>query len=500
MAVRLGRALLVVAVVTASACSTPDTAEEVLATESPPATTTTAPPAPMLGGGPMTACSAAGVAAWCGRMPVPEDRDHPRGRIIELRVTVVPAAGPSTEPDPVFFLAGGPGGAATESWASAATLFPGIHADRDIVLVDQRGTGGSNRLQLPEPPDLAGLSAGEMRDTLTPWVAEVFGRLPGDYRHYTSSVAADDLDAVRRALGYETIDLYGGSYGATLAQYYLRQYPERVRTAVLDGGTLLDVPIFETYAGRSQEALESVFTRCRADDACRRAFPDPAGDLRRAMRRLSTQPVTSAAEGPGGTSIVIDGDTLAGQVHLLLLTHRSGEIPRLVHHAATGDLEPMEQLAAEDQGADPMRLAMFWSTVCSEAWARSQPAATRRHAADSYLAGVAIGNARSVQLGCSLLEPGEVGPDDAEPVRSEVPVLLLNGSEDPQDPPANVADASVELPNSRLVVAPGQGHTVGHLGCLPDVVAAFIEAGSVDGLDTTCVESLTPPPFVLDPG
>jgi pimeloyl-ACP methyl ester carboxylesterase len=454
----------------------------------------------MLGGEPMTACTAAGVAAWCGRLPVPEDRDDPRRRTIELRVTVVPAAGPATEPDPVFFLAGGPGGAATESWASVATGFPDIHADRDIVLVDQRGTGGSNPLQLPEPLDLAGLSAGEMRDTLTPWVADVFGSLPGDYRHYTSSVAADDLDAVRDALGYETIDLYGSSYGATLAQYYLRQYPERARTAVLDGGTLLDVPIFETYAGRSQQALESVLARCRADDVCRGAYPDPAGDLPRAMRRLSARPVTSAVERPVGSPIVIDGDTLAGQVHLLLLTHRSGEIPRLVHLAAAGDVEPMEQLAAEDQGPDPMRLAMFWSVVCSEAWARYRPAATRRNAADSYLAGVVDTNARSVRLGCSLLKPGEVGPDDAEPVRSEVPVLLLNGSEDPQDPPANVADASVELPNSLLVVAPGQGHTVGHLGCLPDVVAAFIEAGTVDGLDTTCVETLTPTPFVIDPG
>ena len=240
----------------------------------------------MLDGEVMAGCSAAGVDAWCGRLSVPEDRSTPAGTTIELGVMVVPAASPSPEPDAVFFLAGGPGGAATESWAPAATVFADVHASRDIVLVDQRGTGLSNQLMLPEPPDLDGMADGEIRQVMGDWVDNAFADLPGDYRHYTSRDAADDLDAVRDALGYETIDLYGGSYGATLAQYYLRLHPDRVRTAVLDGGTLLDVPVFEVYAGHSQDVVDRVFARCAADEDCRRAFPNPADDLARSIRQL----------------------------------------------------------------------------------------------------------------------------------------------------------------------------------------------------------------------
>jgi pimeloyl-ACP methyl ester carboxylesterase len=146
---------------------------------------------------------------------------------------------------------------------------------------------------------------------------------------------------------------------------------------------------------------------------------------------------------------------------------------------------------------DVMQLAMFWSISCSEAWALNRPAETAALAAGTYLEPVVVEQARSVEFACSLIEPGIVPVGDGEPVRSEVPVLLLNGSEDPQDPPANVADAPTELPNSLVVVAPGQGHTVGHLGCLPEVVSDFIDAGTVIGLDTRCVGSMLPPPFDL---
>jgi pimeloyl-ACP methyl ester carboxylesterase len=138
---------------------------------------------------------------------------------------------------------------------------------------------------------------------------------------------------------------------------------------------------------------------------------------------------------------------------------------------------------------------MNWSILCSEAWARSDQARIAAASADSYFGEVATQRARDFDLGCSLLPTAFVPPNDAAPLRSDIPVLLLNGSEDPQDPPANVSDAPVELPNSLSIVAPAQGHTVGHLGCLPDVVAAFIAAGSVDGLDTACVQEMSPPPF-----
>lgn len=175
-------------------------------------------------------CDLDGVPARCGTLPVYEDRAAGSGRMIELRIAVVPARSGRSAPDPVFFLSGGPGGAATADAGGALSVLGLANLERDIVFVDQRGTGGSNELTCPRSGLLPGEEdAGEL--------AACLATLPGDPRAYTTAWAMDDLDEVRAALGYPTINLYGGSYGATAAQVYLQRYPERVRTATLIGGT-----------------------------------------------------------------------------------------------------------------------------------------------------------------------------------------------------------------------------------------------------------------------
>jgi pimeloyl-ACP methyl ester carboxylesterase len=444
----------------------------------------------------MLPCRSGGFPAVCGSLEVPENRADPAGRTIQLRVVVIPAASEDPAADPVFFLAGGPGGAATESWAYAPQVFPAVHQDRDIVLVDQRGTGGSNELLLPPAPDVSGLSRSATWKTVKRWAKEALAGLNGDLRYYTSAIAADDLDDVRAALGYDLISLYGSSYGATLAQYYLRQHEAHVRAVVLDGGTLVDVPILELMAARSQEALDRVFARCHSDSGCDASYPDPESDLRKALRRLSQHPVeTDAVDYESGEHVVLTSDSLAQSVHALLQTGQSGEIPRLLRVTAEGDFEPLTSLVlAALREPDPAQLGMFWSIECSEAWA----AHDRGHVADagagSYYLPVMQEAARDLDLGCSLMPRMSTPANDGRPVRSDIAVLLLNGTLDPQDPPANVADAATELPNSLVIVA-AQAHTFGHVGCMPEVVAAFVEAGTVDGLDTTCVDGLITPPF-----
>jgi pimeloyl-ACP methyl ester carboxylesterase len=452
----------------------------------------------MLGDERMLPCSADWPAV-CGRLSVPEDRSRPDGRQIELNVRVIPAQDPNAAPDPVFFLAGGPGGAATESWAGAPGTFPEIHASRDIVLVDQRGTGGSAPIWLPEPPDVSGLPRRELPPALRAWLDEILAGLEADPRSYASPQAADDLDDVRAALGYDRIDLYGGSYGATLAQYYVRQHEEHVRAVVLDGGTLLDVPLLELWPKSSQDALDSVLERCADDPACRDAFPDPAGELASAMQRLARHPVETGVFDPWTEKhIVVDDDTLASAIHLLLVTSAAGDVPLTIHQAATGDLDAVAgRIAAlsQDPETDVQRELMFWTIVCSEAWARSDPREIARVGDGSYALPSYLASSRDRALACRIAPEASLPPGDGAPVRSEVPFLLLNGAEDPQDPPSNVADAPIELPNSLVIAPAGLGHTVGHLGCLPQLVAAFLEAGSVDDLDTSCVASMSPPPF-----
>lgn len=449
-----------------------------------------------LDGRPMLPCDGAIVGAVCGTLRVAEDPARPGGRTLELNVVVVPASSVDPAPDPVFFLAGGPGGAATESWATAPQTFEGVHRDRDIVLVDQRGTGSSTPLVGPPLP-AAGASPHERRALAEAWFRDALGDIDADLGRFTSAEAADDLDAVRRALGYGRIDLYGGSYGATLAQYYLRRHGEHARAVVLDGGSLLDVPIFELVARRSGEALASVFARCRAEAPCRRAFPDPAGDLAAALRDLERHPATVEVRTPVSTrEVTVTADAFADAIHALLVRSRSAEIPGVLARAAAHDLTDVGGLIAELESEQSYRGLMSWAIRCSEPWAVFRASRVTTLGRDSYLLGSQLAGARTTRIACAAMPRLRV-PGARGPVRSDVPVLLLNGSEDPQDPPANVADAPVELTNSLSLAIEGYGHTVGHVGCLPELVAGFFAAGTVDGLETSCATSLRPPPFEL---
>jgi pimeloyl-ACP methyl ester carboxylesterase len=238
----------------------------------------------------------------CGTLRVPEDRSKPDGRQVALRIAVVPAVS-AAAPDPLFVLAGGPGAPSTQFFAWMPAVFTQVHAARDIVLIDQRGTGGSNTLTYPALPDTTGLSPAAAAARLSAWGTRALASVDGDPRFYTSTVAADDLDDVRAALGYERINLYGTSYGGTLAQYYLRQHEDRVRVAVLDGSTPIDVPVLERMASSSQAALDLLLRRCAADRACNRAFPRLADEWAALLDTL-TKPLTIVDPASGQTAVI----------------------------------------------------------------------------------------------------------------------------------------------------------------------------------------------------
>jgi pimeloyl-ACP methyl ester carboxylesterase len=453
----------------------------------------------------MTACTAAGVSAVCGVLQVPEDRSNPTGRQIGLRVAVIPALKGVPKADPLVPLDGGPGQAATEDLGWTASVFDGVHVDRDIVLVDQRGTGGSNRLVAPEAPDTTGLTESEAKATLDAWVRDVLAEMPGDPRFYTTSAAMDDLDDVRAALGYEMINLYGPSYGATAAQYYLRQHADHVRAVVLDGGTLLEVPIFERVAANSQHALEILFARCEADSPCSSAFPLVRSELATVLSRLATEPVTTSVPHPWtGDPIVVDASTFANAVHQALLDARfTGELPSVIHSAYLGDWDRVGTAISAALGppsSNTDTLVMSLVIRCSEAWARFDPVETERASVGSYLSASQIAAAQDQVTRCEYVPKGVVPVNDRDARRSQVPVLLVLGEADPQNPAANVANALNDFPNSLTVIVPGQAHTVAHLGCMPSIVEAFIAAGTVNGLDVSCAKTSVPPPaFTTSP-
>ena len=300
-------------------------------------------------------CTVQGIEARCGSLAVPENRDRPGGRQIRLRVVVLPSRAEKPLRDAFTYLAGGPGGAATDHVSAAASIWGDVLARRDIVLVDQRGTGGSNPLECPLPT-----TPPETDEARRAYVRDCLAGLDADPTRYGTSQAADDLEAVRKALGYRSLNVYGTSYGATVAQVFVNRHSRSARTVVLDGGTLLDIPFYERYAANGAAALEQVRRRCAADRACRSAFPDWSATLLELIERWNETPVQLSR------SVRLSGDGLASVVQSMTLSaHSAASIPLAVSRAAAGDYRTLTRFVGA--GGSP-RSVMYWTIMCSEPW------------------------------------------------------------------------------------------------------------------------------------
>ncbi|HEU5399081.1 MAG TPA: alpha/beta fold hydrolase, partial [Gammaproteobacteria bacterium] len=275
------------------------------------------------------------LQARCTTLVVPEDRAHPEGRKIGLHIAVLKARASKPQPDPLFFLAGGPGQAATEAYVQEAPAFDRIQADRDVVLVDQRGTGESNRLDCPAASGLPDDATAAAVDRA---VDACLKQLPGDPRYYTTSVAVQDLDAVRAALGYPSIDLYGISYGTRVALQYLREYPGHTRSVVLDGVVPADLALGPDVSLDAQHALGLIFIRCDRDPACHKAFPDPSGAFAGLRRDLGYRAVSVTLRDPlSGAPRTEDltWSKVAQAVRLMSYQSETASLlPLLIHQAA----------------------------------------------------------------------------------------------------------------------------------------------------------------------
>lgn len=440
----------------------------------------------------LTPCTIAGQSAECGSLPVYENRDISRGRMINLKIAVIKSTSPQPAKDPVFLLSGGPGVAATTDTGNIQ-LFLYIQKDRDLVLVDQRGTGGSNRVIAPTTPDWSGLSPSELEQAYADWIKEQLPKLDMDMRYYTTSVAMDDLDEVRQALGYEKINLFGGSYGTTAAQYYLRQHEGHVRSVVLLSGSLGNIPIWERQAANAQQALDAMFSRCESDPACHSAFPDVRAEFAALLERLGEKPIV--IEWEGGT-LTLTRELFTAKVEDMTRdANRAAALPRLIHRAYT--LDDWETFGDASWG-DWTDLLMGYSIQCNEKWAAFSPEEVSRLGQGSYLLGWNLFRANKYTLACKYLPKG-ITPEGAsdQPV-SQVPVLLFNGELDPLDPPANVAGSQKIWPNSLALTLPWRSHSISDYtsaNCILQITSKFIEAGSAHNLPTECLQDIKPIPF-----
>jgi pimeloyl-ACP methyl ester carboxylesterase len=438
--------------------------------------------------------------ALCGTVTVFENRHTGIGRQIRLWVVVLPSLATTPSDDPLFFLAGGPGQGAAQLASQVRTVFHQVQRTRDIVLVDQRGTGKSNPLNCRS-------SASSLRE-LTEGSEVALARLRGclesynaDVRLYTTDIAMDDLDDVRAFLGYNRINLYGGSYGTRAALVYLRQHGEHVRSIVLDGvaPTNMRLPLFT--ARDAQLALDKALADCDAESGCSEIFPGMASRIRNLIASLERHPRRVRIVHPRtgvGQEVDVDARLVASVMFNALYSPLTASIvPALIDRAEHNDFHGLFALAfAGEDAGENMSLGMQLSVLCSEDTSRVSADELARETSQSVFGSHLIGSQLEA---CAMWPKGKVKADYYQPVVSDVPVLVLSGEVDPVTPPGWGASVVKHLSHGTHIVVPSTGHGVVSTPCGNHLANDFIEHGSAEGLDTECVPSVRRPPFFVTP-
>ena len=442
--------------------------------------------------------------AKCGTLEVFENRATKKGRKISLNIILLPATTDKREPDPLVYFAGGPGSAATEDAQGIALAFPQIREHRDLLFVDQRGTGKSHPLdcQMYNPSDLQSylgyfLPLDDVRKCRTQLEPNA------DLQLYTTTIAMDDMDEVRAALGYDKINLFGGSYGTRAALTYLKRHPQHVRSAILHGVSPSNQYLPGDFPQGNERALQGIIAECAADDACNKAFPNLKDETKSLLAQLIKGPVEVEVQKPNSSERVkvkLNRDLAAEAIRYMLYSPvPAGYVPLTIHLAAQGNFTPLAQAALRYRinlvgtGSN----GMYLSVTCAEDLPFIKPGEGERNAENTFLGDYRL---RQQREACALWPRAEVEKDYSVPTRSDVPVLILTGELDPVTPPANGDAAARTLPNSLHIVVPHGAHGLGGLegiDCIDQLIIAFVERGTTKGLDTACVKSIRRKPFPL---
>jgi pimeloyl-ACP methyl ester carboxylesterase len=389
-------------------------------------------------------------------------------------------------------LAGGPGQASVKTFPPMLLLLSNIHEGRDIVLVDQRGTGESNPLRCLDPEKDEDLSDAQVIERLQ----SCPGQLEADLRFYNTEIAMQDLDAVRAALGYESINLYGASYGTRAALTYLRMYPERVRTVILDAIVDPGFVMFMDAAGDGQKSLNFFFARCAADDACHSSFPNLQTEFNELLKSLQANPVEITIPHPVTNKPLTLTVTRRMLTNLIFNTLYSPDLvatlPLAIHAAAGGNYAPLiSQAYLLDAG---LYDGMFYAVTCSE----DAPLISAAEA-EKLSQGSVFGN-RTLEFAevCAKWPKGTVSAEFRAPLVSNVPALIFSGEADPITPPWHAEKIAISLSNELHLVFKGMGH--GNLAsrCTTNLLKSFLDSASTAGLQTSCVADIQPPPFFVD--
>ncbi len=429
-----------------------------------------------------------GPSAQCGAVLVWENRAAAIGRRLHIHFAVFRARAPGRR-EPVFLFAGGPGQGSTELADMARAVLGPVLKTRDIVMVDQRGTGGSNLLRCVA--DVVAKPQSAFGHVFDPALfAGCRGDLErhADLRFYTTEIAVEDVDDVRAALSYDRVIVWGGSYGTRIAQAYVKAHPDRVTAAVLDGVVPFDFRAPAGYAASVEQSLQRVFADCAAYSPCATGNPDLAGAFGRLMERFAAGPVTASVRRPDSTGAQVSmslGDFRYAVRGLLYSSRGARALPGLIHRAdSTGDLSDFAQAywsrAADfaETFADGLHFAIF----CAEDVPFIRPAEIPSLVAGSFMGTYLADEYRTI---CDEWVRAPIGPHTREPLQTGTPTVLFSGWFDPVTPPDVAERVAEHLPNSRHIVVRNEAHGAG-FGCARPAMLYVLTEGKVEGMPSVC--------------
>lgn len=442
--------------------------------------------------------SGATTAAFCAPFEVPENHAAPEGRKISLNLALIRSR-EAADDDFIVYLAGGPGQAAIDTWPQMAGSLDSSRKRRNVILLDQRGTGGSNALDcsaIQTDEESQAFDAERISAALRKCLAEVSTH--ADPQFYTTTDAVQDLEALRLALGGPKLDLVGVSYGTRVAQQYIKRHPQAVRSAVLDSVAPNELILGSEFSRNLDNALKAQFSKCTENVECAKAFPDPHANLIQLRDRLSAEPRQLSYADPVDFTTQktqLSGYGLAGLVRMFAYSPETAAlIPLTVKEALAGNFAPMlGQISVINRGmSDLAGSGMQLSVICAEDADRI----VANPEDEKTLLGTLMVDVIKTQ--CSIWPKGKSPADFNEPVSGSTPILVLAGEFDPVTPPRYAEQVMTHLDNARLILAKGQGHNVIGRGCIPKLVSQFMDTLEPAKLDIACVDTLGAIPHFIN--
>jgi pimeloyl-ACP methyl ester carboxylesterase len=447
------------------------------------------------------------LKAFCTDFPVPENyvasEGRASGRQIKLHVAVVKAETAQPNADLVTFLDGGPGGAATEDYPAVAPAFAELLKQHHVLLIDQRGTGQSQPLDCPQvrqqhpeqETDMAAIKSANFAQTLRDCVTEITRY--ADPARYTTSDAVRDLESVRKALGSPKLDLIGVSYGTRVAQQYAEQFPQAVRSMVLDSVVPNSLALGQDHARNLEQVLQAQLARCVANAECHARFGDPYQTLKQLHQRLTT-PLKVTLNDPHSNEVITTELTASRLVTLVRLYAynplTSALLPLVLDEALKGRYAPL--LAQEQMLTGEVREQLTEGVGLSVSCSEDQPLLKAKTEDNDTLMGNQL--IEYLQIACPIWPHADMPANFHQPLVSGIPTLILAGENDPVTPPRYADEVKASLKNARVLLATQQGHAVLMTNCMPKLVTRFINTLEMRALNARCLDSLHAPPAFLN--